>query len=193
MCNSTCNGGYFRDPTNNYCVAQCSPGYFGDVSGGYICVLTCSVTTEYGNPVSRLCVVKNSCPSPYSYADDYSRQCVTQCPESQGTFGDLTNHYCNTTCPWDVSPGYYFKDPSTQKCVTACPSNPSYFADNSTHECVLICPSLSFAVVGSRSCEPSCPNNFYKDTVSRACVSTCPTDPVNTFYYAVNSSSSSCV
>ena len=45
ICNTTCAGGRFRDPTSNYCVVQCPPGYFGDITGGYICVTTCSVTT----------------------------------------------------------------------------------------------------------------------------------------------------
>lgn len=189
MCNSTCNGGKFRDPTNNFCVSQCSPGYFGDITGGYVCVKTCGTSTEYGDPVQRLCVVRTSCTAPYIYADDYSRQCVTQCPESQNTFGDATNNYCNTSCPWSAS-GYYFKDFSTQTCVLNCPSNPSTFADNSTKSCVVVCDNTHYSVVSSRTCEPSCPNNFYKDEVSRSCVSTCPTDPVNTYYYAANSTSS---
>jgi hypothetical protein len=191
-CDSTCTGGKFRDVVNNFCVVQCPPGYFGDATGGYICRTTCSIVTEYGNPVSRLCVTKANCPSPYIYADDYSRQCVTQCPQSQNTYGDAVNNFCTANCPWAAG-GYYFKDFSTQRCVLNCPANPSTFADNSTKSCVEVCPSNSFSVTGTRTCEPSCPNNFYKNTVTRVCVSTCPTDPVNTFYYSPNSTTSQCL
>ena len=89
-CKSTCTGGRFRDATNNFCVLLCPPGYFGDVTAGYICNAVCSVSTEFGNPVSRLCVNKTSCPSPYLYADGFSRQCVTLCPQSQNTYGSPT-------------------------------------------------------------------------------------------------------
>lgn len=151
ICNTTCDNNNFRDPVNNFCVAQCPPGYFGDVSGNYLCVKTCSISTEYGNPVTRLCVTKANCLSPYLYADDYSRQCVTQCPESQNTYGDTINHYCDTSCPWNAT-GFYFKDPSTQTCVLTCPSNPSTFGDNTTFTCVQTCPDTYFAVVSTRTC-----------------------------------------
>lgn len=89
-CNTTCSGGRFRDGTSNFCVIQCPPGYFGDVTANYICNKVCSITTEYGNPVTRLCVNKSSCSNPYVYADNFSRQCVTLCPQSQNTFGSIT-------------------------------------------------------------------------------------------------------
>jgi len=151
ICNTTCASGNFRDVVNNFCVVQCPPGYFGDITGGYICVKTCSVSTQYANPVTRLCVVKTSCTSPYIYADDFSRQCVTLCPQSQSTFGDSTANYCNTSCPWTAG-AYYFRDPSTQTCVQTCPTNPSYFADNTTKSCVLTCPNTYYAVISTRTC-----------------------------------------
>lgn len=155
LCNTTCANSTFRDPTTNFCVVVCPPGYFGDISGNYICVKTCSVSTEYGNPINQLCVVKSSCTAPFIYADDYSRQCVTLCPASQNTFGDATNNYCTLTCPWGPTL-YQFRDPSTQTCVSNCPIDPSLYADNSTFNCVSSCPTVNsvayYAVDATRTC-----------------------------------------
>ncbi len=92
------------------------------------------------------------------------------------------------SCPPDM-----FKDFSTQLCVTGCPQNPSLFADSTTSKCVSFCPNTYYAVESSRTCELSCPNNFYKNNDTRTCVSNCPIDPIKTFYYATNSTSSECV
>lgn len=128
-------------------------------------------------------MAKSNCPSPYIYADDFSRQCVTMCPASQNTWGDAGNNFCSSTCPW-VAGNYLYKDPSTQKCVSTCPVNPSLYKDNGTQFCVSYCSSPNFAVDATRECLPSCPNNFFQDTVTRKCVSDCPTDPVPTYFYA---------
>jgi len=154
ICDTTCASGKFRDSTTNYCVVQCPPGYFGDITGGYICVKTCSVATQFGNPVSRLCVVASSCSSPYVYADNFTRQCVIQCPSSQNTYGDLGTNACVSNCPWVVG-NYLWKDPSTQTCVATCPLNPTLFADNTTKSCVYTCPSSPsnyYAVYATRTC-----------------------------------------
>lgn len=95
--------------------------------------------------MNRICITKNNCPSPYIYADDFSRQCVTKCPASQNTFGDAGNNSCNLNCPWALG-NYLYKDPSTQKCVSSCPVNPSLYKDNGTKSCVSICNNTSFAV-----------------------------------------------
>ena len=79
-CASGCTSNYFSDSTTNMCVPVCPYGYFGDVTASRVCSLVCSVLGEYGNPLTRLCVNQSNCPSPYIYADNYSRQCVTQCP-----------------------------------------------------------------------------------------------------------------
>ena len=149
----------------------------------------CSDTTEYGDPVQRKCVAKSSCTSPYIYADDHSRQCVTFCPESQSTYGVSAENYCNSSCPWTAG-NYQFKDPSTQTCVTSCPINPSLYAHNATFTCVSVCPGAYLAVDSTRTCEMSCPNNFFRDNTSKRCVSSCPIDPVVTYYYAHNTTSS---
>jgi hypothetical protein len=91
-CDTSCTNSTFKDSTSNFCVSKCPPGYFGDITGGYNCASVCSVSTEYGDPVQRLCVVKASCTAPYIYADDLSRRCVTLCPVSQNTFGDASNN-----------------------------------------------------------------------------------------------------
>lgn len=136
-------------------MVQCPPGYFGDITGDgtvagtYICKKVCTQVTEYGNPLTRVCVVKANCQNPYIYADDFSRQCVTKCPASQNTWGDAGSNYCSLTCPWVVG-NYLYKDPSTQKCVADCPVNPSLFKDNGTQFCVSFCTSPNFAVVATR-------------------------------------------
>ncbi len=132
-------------------MVQCPPGYFGDINGNgtatftYICKKVCALATQYGNPLTRLCVLKTGCPSPYIYADDFLRQCVTKCPASQNTFGDAGNNYCTLTCPWAVG-NYLYKDPSNQKCVASCPVNPSLYRNNGTQSCVSFCVSPNFAV-----------------------------------------------
>lgn len=130
------------------CVPVCPYGYFGDISNLRTCTPTCSVLTEFGNPLNRLCVVQTSCPAPYLFADNYTRQCVTRCPESQNTFGDISTNACVADCPWNTTSNYYtYRDPSTQSCVTACPSNPSYYRYNGTIAiCTSGCPAPYFAV-----------------------------------------------
>lgn len=130
-CQATCSGGLFSDPTTRTCVSKCPHGYFGDITNGYTCQQTCTVNTQFGDPLDRLCVTKENCPSPYIYADNFSRECVTKCPESENTFGDSSTNACVSSCPWSSSL-YSYKDPSTQTCVTACPSNPSSYRYNSS-------------------------------------------------------------
>ena len=144
--------------------------------------------------MTRLCVNQSSCPSPYLYADNFSRQCVTNCPQSQNTFGDITTNACVSDCPWTTTTDYYtYRDPSTQNCVTQCPLNPSYYRYNVTPpRCISTCPFPYFAVESTRMCDFSCPNNFYQDPVSRKCVSKCPQDPNPTYYYS-NTSDTYCV
>lgn len=191
-CATSCTNQTFTDPTSNFCVFRCAPGYFGDVTGGYVCVKTCSVSTEYGDPVQQLCVNQSNCSSPYVYADDYSRKCVTLCPQSQNTYGDISQSYCTLSCPW-VAGNYTFKDNSTQTCVNRCPTNPSSYADNTTKSCVRSCPPNYYAVDATRTCESSCPNNFYINNITRSCVSSCPIDPVYTYFYAINTTNSQCL
>lgn len=192
ICNTTCANNRFRDGTKNFCVSMCPPGYFGDMSNLYTCRLNCSNTTEYADPVKRLCVPKENCTNPYIYADDFSRKCVTLCPISQSTYGDASVSYCALNCTWGPT-SFTFRDPSTQTCVSRCPVNPSLYGDNTTFNCVPSCPSGYFAVDATRTCEVSCPNNFYINNVTKSCVSTCPTNPVFTYYYALNTTSSQCL
>lgn len=199
LCRSTCVNGTFRDDTSNFCVSKCPAGYFGDITGNgstinntYMCVKTCSNTSEYGDPVIQLCVVKTSCSSPYIYADDYSRHCVTLCPISRNTFGDQSNYSCLLNCTWGPTI-FLYRDPSTQTCVATCPLNPSLYADITTQNCVPSCPVNYFAVDSNRTCQTSCPNNFYMNNVTQRCVSTCSIDPILTYYYAVNTTSSQCL
>lgn len=151
FCNTTCANGRYRDPTTSFCVSQCPPGYFGDKTTTYTCRLVCSTATEYGEPISRLCLTKANCAAPYIYADDYSRQCVTQCPQSQNTFGVNSTNFCDAACPWGPTL-YHFRDPSTQTCVQKCPINPSLYADNTTFTCVQTCPPNYYAVDATRTC-----------------------------------------
>jgi hypothetical protein len=57
-CDSACTNSYFADSTTNMCVPVCPYGYFGDITGSMICRTTCSIATEFGNPLTRVCVVK---------------------------------------------------------------------------------------------------------------------------------------
>ena len=190
-CSTSCSNSYFSDPSSSTCVSLCPPGYFGDITGGYKCTQTCSVATEFGNPLTRLCVTKANCPSPYIYADNHTRTCVSLCPSSQSYYADSLNLACVTNCPWNNPVNYYtYKDPSTQRCVTSCPSNPSYFRDTTTQTCVNSCPSPYFAVASTRLCDLVCPPGFFEDNLTRTCVSTCQQDP-NPFYYFTNTTSNS--
>lgn len=120
-----CPIGSFADSTTYRCVTQCPPSYFADsTAADYVCRLVCSNTSEYGHPLTRTCVAVAGCATPYIYADDTSRQCVTKCPLTASTYGDNSTFTCISACAGT----YPLKDPSTQTCVANCPVNPSLYA-----------------------------------------------------------------
>jgi len=141
------------------CVVNCPPGYFADSSNSnYVCVTICTNTSQFGNPLTRICVPVSGCTAPYVYADSTSRQCVTQCPVTAGTYGNNGTWTCSSTC----SGSFPLKDPSTQTCVANCPSNPSLYADSTVSgSCVQVCPTIYYAVESSRTCQTTCPTSYY--------------------------------
>ncbi len=67
-----------------------------------------------------------------TYADNYTKACVTVCP-------DTILNAMNVTL-WTRT----YADDSTKTCVVKCPVSPWTYAENTTLTCVFRCPNNSF-------------------------------------------------
>lgn len=81
---SSCNSGYFLQPSSTICLSTCTTGYYGNTTNGIctLCDTSCSTCTGASNTQCP------SCNSGY-YLQPSSTTCLSTCPS--------TNYYPNST------------------------------------------------------------------------------------------------
>jgi hypothetical protein len=151
---------YYALLSNNSCVRVCPSGLYGSATNN-TCMGICSLANhEYADDTNNLCVTECTHNASYfSYANEFTRACVTVCPASKGLVGDQLIWKCVARC----SSLTQYADLNAGYCVSLCPSG--YFADNSTQTCVSNCSQYTL---------------MYGDTVNRVCVTVCPTSTLYT-------------
>ena len=102
-----------------------------------------------------------------SFADLYSRQCVTKCPDDKYTIKDNNTRRCEPRCTHLDE----YTDWTTGYCVTMCP--PGLYADPVTLTCVVNCSLYSqrYIYLVNQSCVSNCKDvGLYQNQVTRTCV-----------------------
>jgi len=173
-CVKFCPNGTFAYLKNNSCVSKCPNGSYGSTMNN-TCYDSCNLADGYyADPLNNMCVSTCFSNSTYvSFADEYTRTCVTSCPSDKLTVGDKTNWKCVERCS-NLS---QFADPVTGHCESIC--SDGYFADNSTQLCVSNCSlySLKYGNTATKVCVDLCQNTtLYADDLTRLCVNStsCP-------------------
>jgi hypothetical protein len=114
-CNKNCASSLFADDKTRTCVTTCPVGTYYQVNGTLtICVNKC-YPNFYAN-ISKFCVAASACPvTPVKYfGDDSTGMCVVSCPQSAGTYAEVSSSKCVYLC----SLGTY-ADPTSLKCVSS--------------------------------------------------------------------------
>ena len=136
---SSCNSGYFLQPSSTICLDSCPVGYWRDTTSNICmeCDISCSVCSDGTNTQC------SSCKAGY-FLQVGSTTCLTSC--ANGTWPNSTSNLClncdvscvactgpeNTQCS-ACKPGYFLQ-PSSTSCLSTCP--PIYFYPNtSLHAC----------------------------------------------------------
>jgi hypothetical protein len=159
---------FFALLTNNTCVTKCPDGLYGSTTNN-TCMPTCILADNfYADPAVNLCVAECTHNTSYfSYADEFSRTCVTECPADEGQVGDRLIWKCVSRC----SSLSEYADLVNGYCVPGCP--PNYFAGNTTQTCVSNCSlyTLMYGDTTNRVCVEQCPlSTLYADNTQRLCV-----------------------
>lgn len=95
-CVTFCPTDFFTNFADNTCVGVCPDGYFGETDN-HTCYKNCTLANNrFADRVIHMCV--DTCTkynaSYDSFADLYSRQCVTACPSDKSTIKDNNTRQC---------------------------------------------------------------------------------------------------
>ena len=192
---STCNSGYFLQPSGTGCLDSCPNGCWGNTDSHTCesCNTACSICT---GPSDTQCSACNSGYFLQPAPDDTS--CLTTC--QTGYWKDTTNHVCtpcnaaceacldgtHTQCS-SCNSGFFLQPlPSTSTCLDFCPQG--YWGNTGSHTCDTCSTACSGCTGASDTqctdCNPgyflqpapsattclnSCPPGYWEDTTNHIC------------------------
>ena len=130
-----------------YCVSACAGGRYADWQDNRKCVVSCSRTplALFGHQSNHKCVLPKDCPNEY-YADNNSLLCIKPCTGSL-PYADNFSRQCVLDCPDDT-----YGDDDLNMCLYNCSG--SKYADNSTGNCETLCTLGTFGV--NSTTDPRC-------------------------------------
>ena len=182
-CLSNCPSGKWKDTANNICVDSCpSPGYWQDTTN-HICAdchTACSVCTGSSNTQCSACK-----PGYFLQPAPDVTTCLSTCPV--GYWKDDTNNKCmpcNVACAVCTGSAStqcsacktgFFLQPSGTECLNSCPS-PGYWQDTTNHICA-DCHTACSVCTGSSDTQCStCKSGYFLQPApdDTTCSSTCP-------------------